>query len=84
MLKSIIPGDDSDYEPVVWLDTLDEDDMEYLPQEFLEEIEPGEKYARLELPYSIWYPAFFQYGIEGILKDKFPNSSYTIVYEDDR
>ena len=82
-LKDILPGDDTDYEPVLRLDTLEEDDREYLPELF-EEIEPGEQYARLELPYSIWYPSFFQYGIEGILKEKFPNGDYTIIYNEDR
>lgn len=83
VLKLVLPGDDTDYEPVVYMDKLYEDDDDYLPELF-EKMEPGEKYARLELPYSIWCPTFFKYGIEGILKEKFPNGDYTIIYNEDR
>lgn len=75
-LKSVLPGNDSDYEPVISLDKLDE------PEELLEEISPEDKYVRLELPYSVWCPAFFKYGIEELLKEKFPNSTYTIIYNE--
>lgn len=81
VLKSILPGDDTDYEPVMYLDEPYEDDREYFPEVF-ENIGPGEKYARLELPYGVWCPTFFKYGIEAVLKEKFPNGNYTIVYGD--
>lgn len=83
-LKSVLPGDDTDYEPVVYLDELDEEDYDWLPKDFLEGLRPGERCARLKLPYSIWCPTFFKAGIESILKEKFPNGSYTILYEENR
>lgn len=83
-LKGVLPGDDTDYEPVVYLDKIDEEDRDWLPEDFLKELGPEEKCARLELPYSIWYPTFFKHGIEAILKEKFPNGSYTILYEENR
>lgn len=81
VLKAVLPGDNNDYEPVVYFDEIDEEDCKWLPNDFLKGLELGEQCARLELPYDIWYPNFFKYGIEGILKEKFPNGSYTIFYE---
>lgn len=82
VLKSIIPSDDYECEPVVSLDKLDERELEYEPEELLKEISPEDKYVRLELPYRVWCPAFFKSGIEGLLKEKFPNSTYTIIYNE--
>lgn len=82
-LKLVLPGEDTDYEPVVYLDKLDEHELEYESEELLEEISPGDKCARLELPYSVWCPAFFKYGIEGLLREKFPNGTYTIIYNEE-
>ena len=83
ILKTVLPGEDYDYEPVIYLEELDEDDRKYLPEPF-KKIESGEKHVRLELPYSMWYPTFFKYGIEATLKEKFPNGNYTIIYNNDR
>ena len=82
LLKTVLPGDDTDYEPVIRLSKLYEDDKDYLPELF-EEIEFGDNYVELDLPYGIWCPTFFKYGIEAVLKEKFPNSDYTIFYNNE-
>lgn len=81
VLASIFPGDDPEFEPVIRLDNLDEE-IEYLSDKTIKDLVPYKQYASLELPYSMNYPSFFKYGIEGILKERFQKGNYTIFYGD--